>query len=62
MARVTVGFASAPSVVALEMITIAIVIPEIPTIAPANATLASSAKPRTFVSAFPSAVRIVAAK
>jgi len=62
IARVTTGFASAPSVVALEMITIAIAIPAMPVIAPAKATRASSGKPRTPVSAFPRAVRIVAAK
>ena len=42
MARVTTGFASAPSVVALEMITIAMVMPAMPVIAPANAARASS--------------------
>ena len=40
IARVTDGFASAPSVFALEMITIAMVIPAMPVIAPANATRA----------------------
>ena len=62
IARVTTGFASAPSVVALEMMTIAMVMPAMPVIAPANATRASSAEPRTLASAVPSAVRIVPAK
>ena len=45
IARVTTGFALAPSVVALEMMTIAMVMPAMPVIAPANATRASSTEP-----------------
>ena len=41
IARVTTGFASAPSVVALEIMTIAMVMPAMPVMAPANATRAS---------------------
>ena len=61
-ARVTTGFASAPSVVALEMMTIAMTMPAMPVMAPANATRASCAEPPTRVSALPSALRMVAAK
>ena len=44
-ARVTMGFAWAPSVVALAIMTIAMAMPAMPVIAPANATRASSAEP-----------------
>jgi len=63
-ALLTTGSASAPSVAAAAIITIAIVMPVMPVmpaIAPANAVRASCTEPRSVASALPSTVRIVPA-